>query len=78
MMFTPRSVLPVFELIADFANTFQVSELDLFDAGMDVEWTILKVPDLAQTSNPGANWEGIRRPYWCVPEYRLPTCKFVG
>ncbi|CAK4033154.1 arginine N-methyltransferase 2 [Lecanosticta acicola] len=50
----------------------KVVELDLFDAGLDVEWTTLTVPDLAKS------WDGIRRPYWVVPEYRLPTCKFVG
>lgn len=54
------------------ANSIQVVELDLFDAGLDVDWMTLKVPDLAQS------WDGIRRPYWVVPEYRLPTCTFVG
>ncbi|KAK4498150.1 hypothetical protein PRZ48_010806 [Zasmidium cellare] len=50
----------------------KVVELDLFDAGLDVDWTTLQVPDLAKS------WDGIRRPYWVVPEYRLPTCHFVG
>ena len=50
----------------------KVVELDLFDAGLDVKWTTLPVPDLAQA------WEGIRRPYWVVKEYLLPTCTFIG
>ncbi|PPJ59697.1 hypothetical protein CBER1_09033 [Cercospora berteroae] len=50
----------------------KVVEIELFDAGLDVEWTTLQVPSLV-----GA-WDGIRRPYWTVPEYRLPTCKFIG
>jgi protein arginine N-methyltransferase 2 len=49
----------------------KVVELDLFDAGLDVEWTTLDVPDLAHS------WDGIRRPYWVVDVYRLPTCHFV-
>ncbi|KAI5363773.1 putative arginine N-methyltransferase 2, S-adenosyl-L-methionine-dependent methyltransferase [Septoria linicola] len=50
----------------------KVVEIELFDAGLDVEWTTLQVPSLV-----GA-WDGIRRPYWTVPEYRLPTCHFIG
>jgi protein arginine N-methyltransferase 2 len=36
----------------------KVAEIELFDAGLDVEWTVLKVPDLVNA------WDGIRRPYW--------------
>ncbi|KAF2770411.1 arginine N-methyltransferase 2 [Teratosphaeria nubilosa] len=53
----------------------KVSELDLFDAGMDVEWTMVKVPDLKSRDE----WNGVRYPYWgSIDTYRLPTCKFVG
>ncbi|KAH9825362.1 protein arginine N-methyltransferase 2-like, partial [Teratosphaeria destructans] len=46
----------------------KVSELDLFDAGMDVEWTMIKSRD---------EWNGVRYPYWgSIDTYRLPTCKF--
>ncbi|KAK5114549.1 hypothetical protein LTR62_002484 [Meristemomyces frigidus] len=53
----------------------KVVELDLFDAGLDVEWTDLKVPDLKSRNE----WDGVRYPYWgTIDTYRLPTCKFVG
>nr|XP_023908650.1 protein arginine N-methyltransferase 2-like [Quercus suber] len=52
----------------------KVVELDLFDAGMDVEWTDIAVPDLKSRDE----WNGIRYPYWNVQKYRLPTCHFVG
>ncbi|KAI7648012.1 hypothetical protein KC318_g18228, partial [Hortaea werneckii] len=52
-----------------------VVELDLFDAGLDVEWTDIAVPDLKSRDE----WNGVRYPYWGSTEtYRLPTCKFVG
>ncbi|KAK5131194.1 hypothetical protein LTR08_001219 [Meristemomyces frigidus] len=53
----------------------KVVELDLFDAGMDVEWTDIAVPDLKSRDE----WNGVRYPYWgTIATYRLPTCKFVG
>lgn len=53
----------------------QVVELHLDEAGLDVEWTDIEVPDLASRGE----WEGVRRPYWAnIKTYRLPTCKFVG
>lgn len=53
----------------------KVVELDLFDAGLDVEWTDIKVPDLKGRNE----WDGVRYPYWgSIDVYRLPTCKFVG
>ncbi|RMY44598.1 hypothetical protein D0865_10450 [Hortaea werneckii] len=53
----------------------KVVELDLFDAGLDVEWTDIAVPDLKSRDE----WNGVRYPYWgSIETYRLPTCKFVG
>ncbi|KAK3672136.1 Arginine N-methyltransferase 2 [Recurvomyces mirabilis] len=53
----------------------KVVEVDLFDAGLDIEWTDLKVPDLKSRNE----WDGVRYPYWgTIDTYRLPTCKFVG
>ncbi|KAK4548924.1 hypothetical protein LTR36_008697 [Oleoguttula mirabilis] len=53
----------------------KVVELDLFDAGLDVEWTDIAVPDLKSRDE----WNGVRYPYWgTIATYRLPTCKFVG
>ncbi|KAL8930762.1 MAG: hypothetical protein Q9208_000303 [Pyrenodesmia sp. 3 TL-2023] len=52
----------------------KVVELDLFEAGFEVEWTVVEVPDLEQQGE----WQGVRRPYWKLREYRLPVCWFMG
>ncbi|KAL8651722.1 MAG: hypothetical protein Q9210_003088 [Variospora velana] len=52
----------------------KVVELDLFEAGFEVEWTSLEVPDLEERGE----WEGVRRAYWRLKEYRLPVARFVG
>lgn len=53
----------------------KVVEFHLDEAGLDVDWTDIEVPDLAGRGE----WEGVRRPYWAnIKTYRLPTCKFVG
>ncbi|KAL8908427.1 MAG: hypothetical protein Q9207_000846 [Kuettlingeria erythrocarpa] len=52
----------------------KVVELDLFEAGFEVEWTVLEVPDLEQRGE----WQGVRRPYWKLRDYRLPVCWFMG
>lgn len=52
----------------------KVLELDLFEAGFEVEWTGVEVPDLEAKGE----WEGVKRPYWRLKEYRLPVCRFVG
>ena len=49
----------------------KVVEMDLFEAGYDVEWQDVDLPDL------GKEWEGVRRKYWNVEKYRLPVCKFM-
>jgi protein arginine N-methyltransferase 2 len=49
----------------------KVVEFDLFEAGFDVTWTDVHLPDLDQ------EWEGVRRKYWTVDKYRLPVCKFL-
>ncbi|KAI4151761.1 MAG: hypothetical protein L6R39_001950 [Caloplaca ligustica] len=52
----------------------KVVELDLFEAGFDVEWTAVEVPDLEESGE----WVGVRRPYWKLKEYRLPIGSFMG
>lgn len=52
----------------------KVVEMDLFEAGFDVEWEEIDVPDLEERGE----WTGIRRPYWTLDTYKLPTCTFVG
>lgn len=49
----------------------KVAEMDLFEAGFDVEWEDVPVPKL------DGEWEGVRRAYWVVDNYRLPLCRFM-
>ncbi|KAK2762850.1 Arginine N-methyltransferase 2 [Arachnomyces sp. PD_36] len=49
----------------------KVVEIDLFEAGFDVEWEKVKVPELE------GEWAGVRRSYWAIDNYRLPTCKYM-
>ncbi|KGO75383.1 Arginine N-methyltransferase 2 [Penicillium italicum] len=49
----------------------KVAEMDLFEAGFDVQWEEIAVPKL------DGEWEGVRRAYWVVDDYRLPLCKFM-
>ena len=52
----------------------RVVEMDLFDAGMDTEFEDIRIPDLDEQGE----WEGVRRRYWALDNYRMPTCKLVG
>ena len=49
----------------------KVVEMDLFEAGFDVDWEEIPVPRLE------GEWTGVRRPYWVVDNYRLPVCKYM-
>lgn len=51
----------------------KVLEIDLLEAGYDVEWETIHVPDLEQSGQ----WNGINRPYWKLQNYRLPVCTFI-
>lgn len=48
----------------------KVVEMDLFEAGFDVGWYELDVPDLER------EWAGVRS-YFNVKKYRLPVCRFM-
>ncbi|KAL9600730.1 MAG: hypothetical protein Q9219_002971 [cf. Caloplaca sp. 3 TL-2023] len=52
----------------------KVVELDLFEAGFEVDWIGVAVPDLETKGE----WEGVKRAYWKLKEYRLPVCRFLG
>ncbi|MCJ1399396.1 Arginine N-methyltransferase 2 [Xylographa trunciseda] len=52
----------------------KVVEMDLLEAGYDVEWETIFVPNLDRNRQ----WEGIKRPYWRLEAYRLPVCTFIG
>ncbi|KAL2807647.1 S-adenosyl-L-methionine-dependent methyltransferase [Aspergillus granulosus] len=49
----------------------KVVEIDIFEAGFDVEWEEIAVPTLEE------EWNGVRRPYWRIDKYRLPLCKYM-
>ncbi|RDW90592.1 protein-arginine N5-methyltransferase [Aspergillus mulundensis] len=49
----------------------KVVEMDIFEAGFDVEWEEIDVPKLE------GEWNGVRRPYWSIDKYRLPLCKYM-
>ena len=51
----------------------KVVEMDLFEAGFDTEWEIMEVPKMDE-----AEWEGVKRRYWALDEYKLPICEFIG
>ncbi|KAF7868581.1 hypothetical protein EAF04_005112 [Stromatinia cepivora] len=54
----------------------KVAELDLCDAGLDVEWTGVEVEELGGEGE--GEWKGVRRRYWVLDKYRLPICGFMG
>ena len=49
----------------------KVVEMDLFEAGFDVEWQEVDVPELE------GEWEGVKRSYFNIKKYRQPVCKFM-
>lgn len=51
----------------------KVVEMDLFEAGFDTEWESIKVPKMNER-----DWEGVKRRYWVLREYKLPICQFIG
>ncbi|KAI1408754.1 arginine N-methyltransferase 2 [Hypoxylon sp. FL1857] len=55
----------------------QVVEMHLSDAGLDVEWQELDV-DMKDLAKEGeGEWEGVKRRYWTLDKYRLPTCTLM-
>ncbi|KAL2200064.1 S-adenosyl-L-methionine-dependent methyltransferase [Corynascus similis CBS 632.67] len=56
----------------------KVVELHLADAGLDVDWDVIDV-DMSHLAEAGkGEWEGVKRRYWTLDKYRLPTCTFLG
>ncbi|KAI5283355.1 Arginine N-methyltransferase 2 [Ascosphaera aggregata] len=49
----------------------KVVEMDLLEAGFDIDWENIKVPDLEN------EWAGVRRKYWVIDTYRLPLCRYM-
>lgn len=56
----------------------KVSEMHLADAGLDVDWIVIDV-DMTKLAEAGqGEWEGVKRRYWTLDNYRLPVCNFLG
>jgi protein arginine N-methyltransferase 2 len=57
----------------------RVVELDLCEAGMDVEFTDVPVDvkGLGLDKDGEGAWKGVRRRYFAVDGYRLPVCTFM-
>jgi protein arginine N-methyltransferase 2 len=53
----------------------RVVECDLVDAGLEVEWEDVAVGRLGEEGE--GEWAGVRRRYWTLEGYRLPTCQFL-
>lgn len=60
------------QVVYDVYN--KIVEMDLFEAGFDTEWETIPVPDLDEQGE----WDGLRRKYWVLRNYKLPTCSFIG
>jgi protein arginine N-methyltransferase 2 len=58
----------------------RVVELDLCEAGMDVEFTDVPVDieGLGLGKEGEGEWKGVRRRYFAIDRYRLPVCTFLG
>ena len=52
----------------------KIVEMDLLEAGFDNEWDILSIPSLDSTKT----WDGVKRPYFKLEEYKLPIIRFLG
>ena len=51
----------------------KVVEMDLFEAGFDTVWETVKVAEMK-----AEEWEGVKRRYWVLQEYKLPICEFIA
>jgi type IV protein arginine methyltransferase len=49
----------------------KVVEMDLYEAGFDIDWQEVEVPTL------DSEWEGVKRRYWNIKSYRLPLCRYM-
>ena len=55
----------------------KVVEMDLFEAGFDTDWSTVALPQMNE-GDDGKEWQGVRRKYWALGEYKLPVCRFLG
>ena len=53
----------------------RVVEMDLFDAGLETTWETFELGE--GEGQKEQDWEGVRRRYWTLGEYKLPICMFM-
>ncbi|KAG0639291.1 S-adenosyl-L-methionine-dependent methyltransferase [Tuber brumale] len=53
----------------------RVVEMDLFDAGLEITWETFELGE--GEGQKDQDWEGVRRRYWTLGEYKLPICMFM-
>jgi len=53
----------------------RVVEMDLFDAGLETTWETFELGE--DEGQKEQDWEGVRRRYWTLGEYKLPICMFM-
>lgn len=49
----------------------RLAELDLRDVGLETTWETVPV----EMEDKEEVWEGVRRKYWELDDYRLPICR---
>ncbi|CAZ80964.1 unnamed protein product [Tuber melanosporum] len=53
----------------------RVVEMDLFGAGLETTWEAFELGESERRKDQA--WEGVRRKYWTLGEYKLPICMFM-
>ncbi|OLN88625.1 Protein arginine N-methyltransferase 2 [Colletotrichum chlorophyti] len=56
----------------------KVVEMHMVEAGLDIEWDEMDVNMKGMEEAGTGEWEGVKRRYWTLDKYRLPTCAFLG
>eukprot|EP00475_Leptophrys_vorax_P027087 TRINITY_DN3858_c0_g1_i1.p1 TRINITY_DN3858_c0_g1~~TRINITY_DN3858_c0_g1_i1.p1 ORF type:complete len:361 (+),score=118.34 TRINITY_DN3858_c0_g1_i1:195-1277(+) len=52
----------------------KIVELELQHLGLQTAWTQIAIDPSSDGSN---TWDGVRRTYWTLKQYNLPTCTFM-
>ncbi|KAI0194592.1 arginine N-methyltransferase 2 [Astrocystis sublimbata] len=56
----------------------RVVEMHLSDAGLDLDWDHMKVDMKGLEEDGKGEWQGVKRRYWTLDEYWLPTVTLMG
>lgn len=63
----------------------RVVEMDLFEAGLETKWEVVPLKRDGEEEGEdrdmeegGKVWDGVRRRYWVLREYKLPVCSFLA